>query len=75
MAGLDAFNPRAFLVFFFGLVCFAFMSARLNIFLVTGRLRVLTFIAGLTAIVVAIDHIARRQTNGAGQPPPHQSRR
>jgi hypothetical protein len=73
-ASLDAFNPRAFFVFFFGLVYFAFMAAWLNIFLVTGRLRVLTFIAGLTATIGAIDRIARRQTKGAGQPPPHQSR-
>jgi hypothetical protein len=40
-------------VLFSGLVYFVFMAAWLNVFLIAGELRVITFIAGLVALTVA----------------------
>jgi hypothetical protein len=40
-------------VLFSGLVYFVFMAAWLNVFLIAGELRVITFIAGLIALTVA----------------------
>jgi thiol-disulfide isomerase/thioredoxin len=40
-------------VLFSGLVYFVFMAAWLNVFLIAGELRVITFIAGLVALLVA----------------------
>jgi thiol-disulfide isomerase/thioredoxin len=40
-------------VLFSGLVYFVFMAAWLNVFLIAGELRVMTFIAGLVALLVA----------------------
>jgi thiol-disulfide isomerase/thioredoxin len=40
-----------------GLVYFVFMAAWLNVFLIAGELRVITFIAGLVALLVAILNI------------------
>jgi thiol-disulfide isomerase/thioredoxin len=40
-------------VLFSGLVYFVFMAAWLNVFLIAGELRIITFIAGLVALVVA----------------------
>jgi hypothetical protein len=40
-------------VLFSGAVYFVFMAAWLNVFLIAGELRVITFIAGLVALVVA----------------------
>ena len=40
-------------VLFSGLVYFVFMAAWLNVFLIAGELRVITFIAGLVALAVA----------------------
>ena len=40
-------------VLFSGLVYFVFMAAWLNVFLIAGELRVITFIAGLIALMVA----------------------
>jgi thiol-disulfide isomerase/thioredoxin len=44
-------------VLFSGLVYFVFMAAWLNVFLIAGELRVITFIAGLVALLVAILNI------------------
>jgi len=40
-------------VLFSGLVYFVFMAAWLNVFLIAGELRVITFVAGLVALMVA----------------------
>ena len=40
-------------VLFSGLVYFVFMAAWLNVFLIAGELRVITFVAGLVALTVA----------------------
>jgi thiol-disulfide isomerase/thioredoxin len=40
-----------------GLVYFVFMAAWLNVFLIAGELRVITFIAGLVALLVAVLNI------------------
>jgi thiol-disulfide isomerase/thioredoxin len=40
-------------VLFSGLVYFVFMAAWLNVFLIAGELRVITFVAGLIALLVA----------------------
>jgi thiol-disulfide isomerase/thioredoxin len=40
-------------VLFSGIVYFVFMAAWLNVFLIAGELRVITFIAGLVALLVA----------------------
>jgi hypothetical protein len=44
-------------VLFSGLVYFVFMAAWLNVFLIAGELRVITFIAGLVALLVAVLNI------------------
>jgi thiol-disulfide isomerase/thioredoxin len=44
-------------VVFSGLVYFVFMAAWLNVFLIAGELRVITFIAGLVALLVAVLNI------------------
>ncbi len=44
-------------VVFSGLVYFVFMAAWLNVFLIAGELRVITFIAGLIALLVAVLNI------------------
>jgi thiol-disulfide isomerase/thioredoxin len=44
-------------VMFSGLVYFVFMAAWLNVFLIAGELRVITFIAGLVALTVAVLNI------------------
>ncbi len=44
-------------VLFSGLVYFVFMAAWLNVFLIAGELRVITFIAGLVALFVAVLNI------------------
>jgi thiol-disulfide isomerase/thioredoxin len=44
-------------VLFSGLVYFVFMAAWLNVFLIAGELRVITFIAGLVALLVALLNI------------------
>ncbi|HET9694946.1 MAG TPA: hypothetical protein VFP48_11220, partial [Steroidobacteraceae bacterium] len=41
-------------VLFSGVVYFVFMAAWLNVFLIAGELRVITFVAGLVALFVAI---------------------
>jgi thiol-disulfide isomerase/thioredoxin len=44
-------------VLFSGVVYFVFMAAWLNVFLIAGELRVITFIAGLVALLVAVLNI------------------
>ena len=44
-------------VLFSGIVYFVFMAAWLNVFLIAGELRVITFIAGLVALLVAVLNI------------------
>jgi thiol-disulfide isomerase/thioredoxin len=44
-------------VLFSGIVYFVFMAAWLNVFLIAGELRVITFIAGLLALTVAVLNI------------------
>jgi len=44
-------------VLFSGLVYFVFMAAWLNVFLIAGELRVITFVAGLVALTVAVLNI------------------
>jgi hypothetical protein len=44
-------------VLFSGLVYFVFMAAWLNVFLIAGELRVITFIAGVVALFVAVLNI------------------
>jgi hypothetical protein len=44
-------------VLFSGLVYFVFMAAWLNVFLIAGELRVITVIAGLVAVLVAVLNI------------------
>jgi hypothetical protein len=44
-------------VLFSGLVYFVFMAAWLNVFLIAGELRVITFVAGLIALLVAVLNI------------------
>ncbi len=44
-------------VVFSGLVYFVFMAAWLNVFLIAGELRVITFVAGLLALFVALLNI------------------
>jgi thiol-disulfide isomerase/thioredoxin len=44
-------------VLFSGLVYFVFMAAWLNVFLIAGELRVITFVAGLVALLVAVLNI------------------
>jgi len=44
-------------VLFSGLVYFVFMAAWLNVFLIAGELRVITFAAGLVALTVAVLNI------------------
>jgi len=44
-------------VLFSGLVYFVFMAAWLNVFLIAGELRVITFVAGLLALFVAVLNI------------------
>lgn len=44
-------------VLFSGLIYFVFMSAWLNIFLLVGELRIITLVAGLVAIVIALINI------------------
>jgi hypothetical protein len=44
-------------VLFSGLVYFVFMAAWLNVFLIAGELRVITFVAGLLALFVAMLNI------------------
>ena len=44
-------------VLFSGLVCFVFMATWLNVFLIAGELRLITFVAGLIALLVAVLNI------------------
>lgn len=44
-------------VLFSGLVYFVFMAAWLNVFLIAGELRAITFVAGLIALLVAVLNI------------------
>ncbi len=44
-------------VFFSGLIYFAFMAAWLNVFLLAGQIRFITFAAGLIALVIAVINI------------------
>ncbi|NTU49410.1 MAG: cytochrome C biosynthesis protein, partial [Desulfobulbaceae bacterium] len=44
-------------VFFSGFIYFLFMAAWLNLFMVTGRVNIITTVAGLVAVVIAIINI------------------
>jgi thiol-disulfide isomerase/thioredoxin len=44
-------------VLFSGIVYFVFMAAWLNVFLIAGELRIITFVAGLIALLVAVLNI------------------
>ena len=44
-------------IFFSGLIYFVFMAAWLNIFLITGELKIVTTIAGIVALIIALINI------------------
>ena len=53
-------------VLFSGLIYYAFMTAWLNVFLITGTLRWITLVAGAVAVVIAVLNIKDYFAPGAG---------
>ena len=54
-------------VLFSGLIYFAFMTAWLNVFLITGTLRWITLVAGAVAVVIALLNIKDYFAPGGGR--------